>query len=79
MIEAYFDSLEKDYKVYNLWETEFGGTAGSLKLLPDDIVNDNPFFQRPTKNIKGCQIDYLIQNRNNLFVCEIKFSRNVIG
>ena len=50
-----------------------------LSMDLDDITNDNPFFQRPTKNIKGCQIDYLIQNRNNLFICEIKFSRNPIG
>ncbi len=50
-----------------------------LSIDPDDITNDNPFFQRPTKTIKGCQIDYLIQNRNNLFICEIKFSKNPIG
>jgi hypothetical protein len=30
--------------------------------------------------MKGCQIDYLIQNRfNNLFIYEIKFSKNPIG
>jgi hypothetical protein len=51
-----------------------------LPFSPDDIVNDNPFFQRKTKRRKGCQIDYLIQTRyNNLFICEIKFSRNLIG
>lgn len=45
-----------------------------------DIVNDNPFFQRKTTRSKGCQIDYMIQTRfKNLFICEIKFSRNKIG
>jgi len=50
-----------------------------LPLNPSQIVNDNPFFQRNTKRTKGCQIDYLIQYRSNLFVCEIKFSKNPIG
>ena len=51
-----------------------------LSINSDDIINDNPYFQRKTKRVKGCQIDYLIQNHyNNLFVCEIKFSRNTIG
>lgn len=50
-----------------------------LPFSPADIINDNPFFQRKTTRSKGCQIDYLIQTRyNNLFVCEIKFSKNQI-
>jgi len=50
-----------------------------LPFSPNDVVNDNPFFQRKTLRAKGCQIDYLIQTRyNNLFVCEIKFSKNLI-
>ena len=51
-----------------------------LPFSAADIVNDNPYFQRKTIRTKGCQIDYLIQTRyNNLFVCEIRFSRNTIG
>ncbi|MFI5343411.1 MAG: ATP-binding protein [Chlamydiales bacterium] len=50
-----------------------------LNLKPDDIVFENPFFQRKTLVQQGCQIDYLIQTKYNvLFVCEIKFSREVI-
>ncbi len=50
-----------------------------LPFSPADIVHDNPFFQRKTSRTKGCQIDYLIQTRyNNLFICEIKFSKNPI-
>jgi AAA+ ATPase superfamily predicted ATPase len=45
-----------------------------------DIVTDNPFFQRKTKKIPGCQIDYLIQTKfGGLFLCEFKFSRNPVG
>lgn len=48
-----------------------------LRLLPEDIVADNSYYQRETKRAPGCQIDYLIQTRTNtLFACEIKFSQH---
>lgn len=51
-----------------------------LGIELDEIVFDNPYFQKNTQNQKGCQIDYLIQNRyNTLFICEIKFSKHPIG
>lgn len=51
-----------------------------LNLQPDDIVMNNPYFQRTNATQKGCQIDYLIQTKyNSLHVCEIKFSKNPIG
>ncbi len=46
-----------------------------LRILPEEIVADNPYYQKKTKKLPGCQVDYLIQTRTNtLFVCEIKFS-----
>jgi len=52
----------------------------SLHLLPEDVVIDNPYFQKSTAVHKGCQIDYMIQTKfNNLFACEIKFSKNEIS
>lgn len=51
-----------------------------LHLAPDDIVMDNPYFQRASHSHAGCQIDYLIQTRyNSLHLCEIKFSKEKIG
>lgn len=51
----------------------------ALEIRPEEIINDNPYFQRPTTKQRGCQIDYLIQMKyNRLYVCEIKFSRNPI-
>ena len=48
-----------------------------LRLAPEDIIADDIYYQRKTKQLPGCQIDYLIQTRvNTLFVCEIKFSQN---
>jgi uncharacterized protein len=50
-----------------------------LHLDPNDVLYDNPFFQRKTLRSKGCQIDYLIQTRQKtLYVCEIKFSKNTV-
>lgn len=47
-----------------------------LGIKPEDIIVDNPFFQRKTVRTPGCQIDYLIQTRfNTLFACEVKFSQ----
>lgn len=35
MIKAYFSSIERDYKVTYVWESDFLGTAGGLKLIED--------------------------------------------
>ncbi len=51
-----------------------------LGICSEEVVYDNPFFQKKGVQKEGCQIDYLIQTRfGNLFVCEIKFSRNPIA
>jgi hypothetical protein len=51
-----------------------------LGIRNEDIESNNPFFQRQTKKVPGCQIDYLIQTRFNiLYVCEFKFSKNPVG
>jgi uncharacterized protein len=52
----------------------------SLQINPNEIVNANPFFQNKTSRMKGCQIDYMIQTKTScLYVCEIKFSKTIIG
>ena len=51
----------------------------ALNIAPDEIVSENPFYQHKTYRSPGCQIDYLIQTKfNTLYVCEIKFSKNVV-
>ena len=51
-----------------------------LGLTSQDIVNDNPYFQKKTSKQAACQIDYLIQTRfKTLYLCEIKFSKNPMG
>jgi len=50
-----------------------------LRQNHSDIVSNNPYFQRKTTEVRGCQIDYLIQTRLGvLFVCEIKFLRGPV-
>ncbi len=51
-----------------------------MEVSGSDIVADNPYFQRSTTRKHGCQIDYLVQTKGwNLFVCEFKFNRRMIG
>lgn len=51
-----------------------------LNIKPDEVVSDNPFFQRKTAQNAGCQIDYLIHSKfGTLYVCEIKFKKQEIG
>lgn len=52
----------------------------ALGIHAQDIVIDNPYFQKPSGRKKGCQIDYLIQTRSNtLFICEVKMRRRELG
>ncbi len=39
MIKSYFENTEKDYSINYIWEKDFFGTAGSLRLLEDKIVD----------------------------------------
>lgn len=51
-----------------------------LKIRPEDVIYDNPFFQTATRKRPGCQIDYMIQTRfDTLYACEIKFTKNPIS
>jgi uncharacterized protein len=51
-----------------------------MHVNPEEIVNDNPFYQRQTIRQAGCQIDYMIQLKHGtLYICEIKFSKNEVG
>jgi hypothetical protein len=48
-----------------------------LGISVDDIVFDDPFWQTATRKNRGCQIDYMIQCRNNtVYACEVKFSKD---
>jgi len=51
-----------------------------LGIKTEDIIMENPHFQRKTTRQAGCQIDYMIQTKHDtVFICEIKFNRCEIG
>ena len=52
----------------------------AIGIYPQDVVIDNPYFQKASGRKKGCQIDYLVQmHSNTLFVCEVKMHRRELG
>jgi len=51
-----------------------------LRIDPQDIINENPYYQHKTQRHPGCQIDYMVQTRfGSLYVCEMRFSKEPIG
>ena len=67
------------YQFENLVLNNRLGLFHLLSLPIEDIVYDNPYFQKKTKTHHGCQIDLLIQTRYLiLYLVEIKFSVNPI-
>jgi hypothetical protein len=51
----------------------------ALNIKPEDIISENPFYQRKTADLAGCQIDYMIQTKfQTIYICEIKFLKNKV-
>lgn len=51
-----------------------------LSIHGNDVLFDNPYFQRATNKKQGVQIDYLIVDKfNTIWLCEVKFSKNLIS
>ena len=64
----------------NLVLNNFNLVCSHLKLPLSEVQRAGPYFQRPTKKQKGCQIDVLVQTYDQvLYLIEIKFSKNIIG
>lgn len=88
-LEEFSRQMAREFKTapayYNDWSDVFWALGeriqtGKILLLPDEIISENPFFQRRTSRQAGCQIDYMIQTKfGTLYVCEIKFSKLEIG
>lgn len=69
-----------DLQFENLVLNNFQCIHHLLGLNSKEVIFDNPYFQKGSKQHQGCQIDYLIQTKfNTLYVCEIKFSKEPIG
>lgn len=67
--------LQFENLVVNNWRS----LCKILRIELLEIDNAGPFFQRPTKQQKGCQVDLMIQTRHKtLYMCEIKFSTSEV-
>lgn len=51
----------------------------ALNIEPGRIVRAGPYFQKSTKKHRSCQIDYLIQTRDTLYVVEIRLTGRQLG
>nr|NGX28293.1 hypothetical protein [Candidatus Anoxychlamydiales bacterium] len=51
-----------------------------LNIPSHDLLTSSPYLQTKTIKRKKCQIDLMIQTKfNQLYICEIKFSKNELG
>ncbi|MCE5294505.1 MAG: AAA family ATPase [Chlamydiales bacterium] len=67
------------YQFENLVLSNSSKIQQLLGIQPSDIICHGPYFQTETSTRKGCQIDYLIQTKNNnLYAVEIKFKDDKI-
>ena len=48
-----------------------------LNIPPSSVLSISPCFQHKTQRMEACQIDLLIQTRHTLYVCEIKFRKQI--
>jgi uncharacterized protein len=48
-----------------------------LQISPSSVLSISPYFQHKTQRTEACQIDLLIQTRHTLYVCEIKFRKQI--
>lgn len=48
-----------------------------LQISPASVLSISPYFQNKTQRTEACQIDLFIQTRHTLYVCEIKFRKQI--
>ncbi len=48
-----------------------------LHIAPSSVLSAAPYFQKATNRKKACQIDLLIQCRQSIYLCEIKFRNKI--
>jgi len=65
------------YQFENLIFNNIKSLVKILDISPSSIVSAAPYFQHKTKRQHPCQIDLLIHTKHCLYVCEIKFCKNI--
>jgi AAA+ ATPase superfamily predicted ATPase len=87
IIEGRFKST--DFEQVDQWEVIMGlqfenlvlenldGILKHLRISRNRVLYAGPYRQSKTQRQQGCQIDLLIQTRRSIYVCEIKFRRQI--
>jgi hypothetical protein len=59
--------------VLNNWKS----VCTLIGLSIPSIIFAGPYYRKKTKNFSGCQIDLMIETKYSLYVCEVKFRKNI--
>jgi AAA+ ATPase superfamily predicted ATPase len=61
----------------NLVMENLGAIFKQLRIPHNTVLYAGPYRQTKTQRQQGCQIDLLIQTKRSIYLCEIKFKREV--
>lgn len=65
------------FQLENLVLNNLNSIIPKLKIPPESLISASPYFQNKTGRQQVCQIDLLIQTKNTIYVCEVKFRKKV--
>jgi len=65
------------YQFENLVLSNLDAVIRRLDIAPEGILSAAPYFQRRTLRHGACQVDLLLQTKNTLYVCEVKFRKQI--
>lgn len=71
MADHYGASIE------NLVLNNLNSIQESLQISPASVLSAAPYFQNKTLRREACQIDLLIQTKHTVYVCEVKFRKQI--
>ena len=61
----------------NLVLNNLGSIQKKLQISPVSVLSAAPYFQNKTLRKEACQIDLLIQTKHTVYVCEVKFRKQI--
>jgi AAA+ ATPase superfamily predicted ATPase len=61
----------------NLVLNNLGAIQQHLQISPATVLSAAPYFQNKTLRQEACQIDLLIRTKHTVYVCEIKFRKQI--
>lgn len=71
-----FDSI-MGLQFENLVMSNLNAVIEKIGIGRNSILSASPYFQKKTLRLEALQIDLLIQTKNSLYICEMKFTKKV--